>query len=184
MDPRDVDLSVTRRRRPRQTSAAPPEPSGYATDGSAALAVAPAALESRRAAPVRTGPRLAVAPPPPVPVPRTPFVMLILLVVVGGVVGILLLNTKVNENAFILHDLRQEQELLDQRQQRLEEQIARAHSPAQLVPAAHRLGLVRADELAYLRLPSGEVVFEPVAAAGEPSRTSQREAADAGGEGD
>jgi hypothetical protein len=100
------------------------------------------------------------------PVPRAPFVALVLLVVVGGVVGILLLNTKVNENAFILHDLREEQILLDQRQQRLEEEIAQADSPRQLEEAARRMGLVRADELAYLRLPDGVVVQEPPPAAG------------------
>ena len=93
-------------------------------------------------------------------VPRTPFVVLVLLVVVGGVVGILLLNTKVNENAFVVYDLRQEQAELDQRQQELEERIARADSPSQLAAAARRMGLVRAEELAYLRLPGGAVVFQ------------------------
>jgi uncharacterized membrane-anchored protein YhcB (DUF1043 family) len=80
-------------------------------------------------------------PPPPVAVPRTPFVMLVLLVVIGGVVGILLLNTKINENAFVLHELRQEQTTLDQREQQLEEEIAQASSTAQLAAAARRLGL-------------------------------------------
>lgn len=113
-------------------------------------------------------PQLKVAPPPPVPVPRAPFVALVLLVVAGGVLGILLLNTKVNENAFILHDLRQEQAALDQRQQELEQEIARADTPAQLAEEARRLGLVEAEELAYLRLPSGELVHEPMPADGPP----------------
>ncbi|HEY8475123.1 MAG TPA: hypothetical protein VIL37_21225 [Natronosporangium sp.] len=81
-------------------------------------------------------------PPPPVAVPRTPFVVLVLLVVIGGVLGILLLNTKINENAFTLHELRQEQAELDQRQQRLEQEIAQARSTTQLEAAARRLGLV------------------------------------------
>lgn len=95
-------------------------------------------------------------PPAPVPVPRAPFVVLVLLLVVGGVVGILLLNTKINENAFVLHELRQRQVELDQREQRLEQEIAQASSPAQLAAAARRLGLVdRRDERAYLRLSGG-----------------------------
>jgi uncharacterized membrane-anchored protein YhcB (DUF1043 family) len=80
-------------------------------------------------------------PPPPVAVPRAPFVVLVLLVVIGGVLGILLLNTKINENAFVLHELRQEQATLDQRQQQLEEEIARAKSTTQLEAAARQLGL-------------------------------------------
>lgn len=92
-------------------------------------------------------------PPAPVAVPRAPFVVLVLLVVVGGVLGILLLNTKINENAFVLHELRQQQTTLDQRQQQLEQQIAQASSPAQLAAAAQRLGLVdRSDDRAHLRL--------------------------------
>lgn len=115
-----------------------------------------------------TAPQLRVAPPAPVPVPRTPFVALILLVVLGGVLGILLLNTKVNENAFILHDLREDQAALDQRQQELEEEIAQAGTPARLAEEAQRLGLVQAEELAYLRLPGGEMVREPMPADGPP----------------
>ncbi|MPZ25819.1 MAG: hypothetical protein GEV12_05050 [Micromonosporaceae bacterium] len=92
-------------------------------------------------------------PPAPVAVPRAPFVVLVLLVVVGGVLGILLLNTKINENAFVLHELRQQQATLDQRQQQLEQEIALASSPAQLAAAAQRLGMVdRSEDRTHLRL--------------------------------
>jgi cell division protein FtsB len=126
-------------------------------------------------------PRLKAEPPAPVPVPRAPFVALVLLVVTAGVLGILLLNTKVNENAFILHDLRQDQAVLDQRQQELEEEIARAGTPAQLAEAARRLGLVQAEELAYLRLPDGELVREPVPARGTPEHPDGTGLADGAG---
>ena len=106
--------------------------------------------------------QLTVAPPVPVAVPRTAFVVLVLVVVAAGVIGILLLNTKVNENAFILYDLTQAQAELDQREQELEQQIAQARSPAQLAESARRMGLVQAEEVAYLRLPDGEVLHEPV----------------------
>ena len=140
----------------------------YPTVGSVALAPpAPAPNAGPRA-------RLQVAPPVPVAVPRAPFVVLILLVVVGGVLGVLLLNTKINENAFRLHDLRARQVVLDQRQQHLEQQIAEAESPGSLAAAARRLGLVPAGEPAFLRLPDGTVVGVPVPATGTPSRTSQQ----------
>jgi uncharacterized membrane-anchored protein YhcB (DUF1043 family) len=96
-----------------------------------------------------------------VAVPRAPFVVLVLLIVVGGVLGILLLNTKINENAFVLHELRREQALLDQRQQQLEQEIARASSTAQLAAAARRLGLVDLrDNLEQVRVPGSRVSQE------------------------
>ena len=45
-------------------------------------------------------------------------------VVVGGVLGILVVNTKINENAFRLDRLQQQQAALDLQQQQLEQQIA------------------------------------------------------------
>lgn len=137
----------------------------YPTQGSAALT--PVDEQPR------TGPRLEVTPPPPVAVPRAPFAALVLVVVVGGVLGILLLNTKINENAFRLGDLHDQQQALDQREQELGEEIARVSSTNELAAAARRLGLVEAGEPAYLRLPDGTVVGVPVPATGEPSRTSQ-----------
>jgi cell division protein FtsB len=148
----------------------------YPTRGATALVTEPAARQQLPVGP--PVPRLKVAPPPPVPVPRTPFVALVLLVVAAGVLGILLLNTKVNENAFILHDLRQEQAALDQRQQELEQEIAQAGTPARLAEEARRLGLVQAEELAYLRLPDGELVHEPMPAHGPTHPDGQPEGTD------
>lgn len=103
---------------------------------------------SRDAAPVSGD-----APPSWVAVPRAPFVLLVLLLVVGGVLGILLLNTRINENAFVVSDLQDRGEELDQRQQELEERIAEARSTAELDAAAQRMGLVDLqDELVHLRL--------------------------------
>lgn len=144
----------------------------YPTVGSAALAPVPSQRSDREWA---AGPRLRVAPPPPVAVPRAPFVALVLLVVIGGVLGILLLNTKINENAFVLHDLRQQQAELNQRQQQLEEEIAVAASSVQLTAAANRLGLVRDGQPPHLWVPSGRLDGTLPPTTGEPSRTSQED---------
>ena len=137
-----------------------PQSRGYLTVGSAALAPETSAygraVTRRRAA-------TAGGPPPPVAVPRAPFVALVLLVVIGGVLGILLLNTKINENAFVLHDLRQQQAELNQRQQQLEEEIAVAASSVQLTAAANRLGLVRDGQPPHLWVPSGQAGRHAVA---------------------
>lgn len=127
--------------------------------------VAATAVKERPADPPtpRARPQSAVPPPAPVPAPRAAFVVLVLLVVVGGVLGILLLNTKINEDAFRLHELREQQAVLDQRQQELETRIAEANSTANLTAAARRQGLVQVPfgETGRIRLPGGDVVGDP-----------------------
>jgi hypothetical protein len=106
-------------------------------------------------------PRLRVAPPAPVRAPRAPFVALVLVLVIAGVIGILVLNTKIAENAFRLHDLRAEQSNLDLRQQRLERELARKESPGELAAQAARNGLVPSRTPAFIVLPDGREVQMP-----------------------
>ncbi|MEU4782785.1 septum formation initiator family protein [Micromonospora sp. NPDC023633] len=141
----------------------------FPTQGSAALR--PAERESVGTA---RPPRLRVAPPPPVKVPRAPFAALVLVLVVGGVLGILLVNTKINENAFRLEKLQEQQAKLDVEQQQLNKQIADAEAPGNLEARARQLGLVEAGEPAYIRLPDGKVIGVPQPAGGQPSITSQQ----------
>ncbi|MFG1950906.1 hypothetical protein [Micromonospora sp. NPDC048830] len=144
-------------------------PREFPLNGSTALRPA------ERSRPAATpSPRLRVAPPPPVSVPRAPFVALILVLVVGGVLGILLVNTKINENSFRLEKLQQQQAKLDVDQQQLEKDIAEAEAPGNLTAAAKRLGMVEAEEPAYIRLPDGRVIGVPQPANGKPSVTSQQ----------
>jgi hypothetical protein len=146
------------------------ETGGYALDGNAALA-APA-MEPVEPA-VGSRPRLRLAPPIPVAAPRTPFVLLIVLIVVAGVIGILVLNTKINEDSIELDNLRKEQAALNQKEQQLNQVIAEAESPNSLAAAAKMLGLVPADAPAYIRLPDGQIIGVPRPASGTPSVSSQ-----------
>jgi hypothetical protein len=119
----------------------------------------------------KTKPGLRVAPPAPVSVPRAPFVALVLVVVVAGVLGILVLNTKINENAFTLNHLQDQQSRLDQQEQQLDQHLADLESPNSLAAAAHRLGLISSGTPAYLPLPNGQTVGVPQPAApGQPGR--------------
>ncbi|SCG63291.1 hypothetical protein [Micromonospora inositola] len=142
---------------------------GFPTQGSAALRPA-----ERTKATTTASPRLRVAPPPPVSVPRAPFVGLILVLVVGGVLGILLVNTKINENAFKLEKLQQQQAKLDVDQQQLEKEIAEQKAPGNLTANARKLGLVESGEPAYIRLPDGKTIGVPHPAEGAPAVTSQQ----------
>lgn len=141
----------------------------FPTQGSAALRPAEQTRTSGA-----TSPRLRVAPPPPVRVPRAPFVGLILVLVVGGVLGILAVNTKINENAFKLEKLQQQQAKLDVDQQQLEKEIAEQKAPGNLTANARKLGLVESEDPAYIRLPDGKVIGVPHPADGAPSITSQQ----------
>jgi len=132
-----------------------------ATRGATALAPAPA----RKAATGTGKARLRVAPPVPVTVPRAPFVALVLIVVVAGVLGILVLNTKINENAFTLNHLQDQQNHLDQQEQQLDQHLADLESPNSLRAAALRLGLIDSGTPAYLPLPNGQTVGVPQPAA-------------------
>jgi hypothetical protein len=106
-----------------------------------------------------------------VSVPRAPFVALVLVVVVAGVLGILVLNTKINENAFTLNHLQNQQNRLDQQEQQLDQHLAELESPNSLKAAAHRLGLIDSGTPAYLPLPNGQTVGVPQPAApGQPGR--------------
>ncbi len=140
------------------------------TRGATALAPQPASRPGTGA----EKPRLRVAPPAPVTVPRAPFVALVLTMVVAGVLGILVLNTKINENAFRLAQLQSQRSDLDQQEQQLDQQLADLESPNSLAAAACRLGMVAAGQPAYLKLPNGQTVGVPQPATGPQCVTGQQ----------
>ena len=149
---------------------------GTATQGSAALK-----LTVEPAEPI-AAPRLRVAPPVPINAPRAPFIALVVAIVVVGVLGILLINTKTAENAFRIDTLQDQQRTLDTQRQDLENQIASYNSPGSLDAAARRLGLVKADNPAYIRLPDGKVFGVPKPGSGEVAVTAQESASSTTGQ--
>lgn len=102
----------------------------------------------------------------PISLPRAPFLALMVGVVIVGVLGVLVLNTKINENSFRLNDLRATQAALDLQEQQLAQNLADLESPGNLRAAATRLGLVPAGTPAFISLPDGRVVGVPQPAAG------------------
>jgi hypothetical protein len=101
------------------------------------------------------------APALPVALPKTPFLLLLVGLVVVGVVGVLVLNTKINESSFRLDSLRSTQGALDLQEQQLQQQLDELSSPGNLRAAATRLGLVPAGTPAFISLPDGHVVGVP-----------------------
>jgi hypothetical protein len=190
------------RRRPPQT---PPRPGGRGgasygayTDGATALQIGyadpvedvrtTAPVRPTRSAPPRRIPTTApAAPPAPVAVPRASFVVLLLVIVVAGVLGVLVLNTKINENAFKIADLEAQRAALELQEQQLAQELADRESPGNLAAAARRLGLVPAGVPAFIELPEGTVFGDPQPARGDRHRADaggNRDRTDAGGDGD
>ena len=142
--------------------------------GTAALKLNTAVAEPLRVAEaVAAAPRLRVAPPAPISAPRAPFITAVIGLVIVGVIGILLINTKTNENSFEISRLQDSQAVLDIREQQLENQLAVYDSAGNLDAAAKRLGLIKADAPAYIRLPDGKVIGVPVPGRGQPAVTAQ-----------
>jgi hypothetical protein len=156
-------------------------PTAGATQGSAALKLSADRHTANRPAPdgQRAGAatRLRVAPPAPINAPRAPFIALVVAVVVAGVLGILMINTKTAENAFRIDTLEKQQTKLDSQQQELQKQIDANNSPGNLDAIARKLGLVKADNPAYIRLPDGKVFGIMKPGSGEVAVTAQTPAA-------
>jgi hypothetical protein len=115
-----------------------------------------------------------VPPPLPISLPRAPFLALMLSLVVVGVAGVLVLNTRINENAFRLDALRGQQASLDLQEQQLKQNLAELEAPGNLRAAASRLGLVPAGTPAFINLPDGRVVGVPQPATAPASSAAGR----------
>lgn len=84
--------------------------------------------------------------------PRAPFVVLVLLILGAGLVGLLLLNTNLQQSSFELRDLNQETRLLRDRHAELSRLVAQQASPEELARRADELGMVPAEERLYVVL--------------------------------
>lgn len=102
---------------------------------------------------------------------RAPFLALVTMVLLGGVVGLLLFNTSMQQASFATTALEQQATRLAARQQSLEMELDRLRDPQRVAMTARRLGMVQACSPAFLRLSTGELSGEPCAggSAGSPS---------------
>lgn len=108
--------------------------------------------------------RLRVVPRRRTSAARVPFVALVSLVLVGGVVGLLLFNTSMQQAAFASTALEQQASTLTARQQTLEMELDVLRNPQRVAEQAQRLGMVPSGTPAYLELPAGKVLGEPAPA--------------------
>lgn len=114
----------------------------------------------------RPGPRRATAPTPrqlKVVAPREgdgngAFLALCVLLLLGGFVGVLVLNTAMAKGSYTLRDLQQRSDQLTDNQDSLRNAIDAVSGPGPLAKRARDLGMVPAETPAFLRLSDGKVL--------------------------
>lgn len=99
---------------------------------------------------------------------RTPFVLLVVLLLGGGLIGLLVLNSALSEGSFKLDDLQKETKSLTDQEQALQRDIDDYSAPDALQRRARELGMVPGGDPAFLD-PDGTVKGVPGAAAEQSS---------------
>ncbi|MFI9362978.1 cell division protein FtsL [Kitasatospora sp. NPDC053057] len=90
---------------------------------------------------------------------RTPFAVLVVVLLAGGLLGLLALNTALNEGSFELSRLQKQTTKATDEQQSLQHEIDQASAPDALAKRAGELGMVPAGGMAFLDVPNGGKVI-------------------------
>jgi len=101
---------------------------------------------------------------------RTPFVLLVVLLLGGGLIGLLVLNSALSEGSFRLDDLQKDTKSLTDEEQALQRDVDAYAAPDALQRRARELGMVPGGDPAFLN-PDGTVKGVPGAAQQSSART-------------
>ena len=93
--------------------------------------------------------------------PRIPFAILVGLVLLGGVAGLLLFNTHMQKNSFMITDLEAQATALHAKEQSLRMELDELRDPQRLADRALAMGMVPPDSPAFLDLRTGRVLGNP-----------------------
>jgi cell division protein FtsB len=111
------------------------------------------------------GPALrVVAPPRPERGGRGLFILLIIVLLGGGFLANLLINTSMAQGAFQIGDLQQAATKLSEEQAVLREQVGALSAPTALEAKARALGMIPTDSPVFLSVPGGTVIGKPAPA--------------------
>lgn len=83
---------------------------------------------------------------------RAPFVVLVLGILGIGLIGLLLLNTSLQQRSFELEELRRETTQLRDEHASLSKQVSTERAPEQLARRADQLGMVPVEEPEYVKV--------------------------------
>jgi cell division protein FtsB len=93
-----------------------------------------------------------------------PFLMVVSMMAVGGIVGLLLFNTSMQQASFAATSLQRQADTLTARQQTLEMQLDHLRNPQVIALRAQRMGMVLPTSPAILDLATGKVLGDPTPA--------------------
>lgn len=99
--------------------------------------------------------RLTVVPRMRTRAPRVPFVTLVSLVLVGGIVGLLLFNTSMQQASFAASSLQDEADTLAAREQTLRMELDELRNPQRVAQEAQAMGMVIPAAPVFLDLKTG-----------------------------
>jgi hypothetical protein len=105
--------------------------------------------------------RLTVVPRRTQKAPKVPFVTLVSLLLVGGVVGLLLFNTNMQQASFVATSMEERAAVLAGKEESLRMQLHRLRDPQNVAAHAKKLGMVPASSPAFIRLSDGKVLGRP-----------------------
>lgn len=108
--------------------------------------------------------RLTVVPRRRVRAARVPFVSLVSLLLLGGVVGLLLFNTSMQQASFSATSLEEQAGSLSAREQTLQMELERLRDPQNVVARALRMGMVPARNPAFINIGDGSIEGLPTPA--------------------
>jgi hypothetical protein len=117
--------------------------------------------------------RLTVVPGRVQKAPRVPFVSLVSLLLVGGIAGLLLFNTSMQQASFVTTSMEQQAAVLAGKEESLRMQLHRLRDPQRVAARAKQLGMVPAADPAFIRLSDGKVLGK--AAPATPTNTMRIE---------
>lgn len=124
----------------------------------------------------RAGRLARLMPSGPSTAARTPFVLLVVLLLAGGLISLLLLNSALNEGSFRLSELKRDTTELTDEQQALQRDVDSYSEPDALERRARELGMVPGGSPAFLE-PDGTVRGVPERATAQPSPVAPPEPA-------
>jgi hypothetical protein len=135
---------------PRPRPGDQPVPGGGRGAPAAAPAPQPAAADPLRAAVARPRTR-----------PRTPFVLLLIGLLGGGLVCLLLINTTLAEGSFQISAMQHKNADLARQEQALQQQVVRQQSPASIAARARQLGMRPTGRLRFIDPKTGRIYNQP-----------------------
>jgi cell division protein FtsB len=95
-----------------------------------------------------------------------PFLVVVSMLAVGGIVGLLLFNTSMQQASFAATDLQHQADSLEAQQQSLQMELDQLRDPQAIALKAQRMGMVLPTSPAVLDLRTGKVLGDPTPATG------------------